>query len=83
MVDRELLDLLACPETRQKLREAPPELIARLNERIAKGTLKNLAGAPLRVPLTAALVREDGKIAYPVLDGIPMLIRDEGVPVDG
>ena len=27
----------------------------------------------------AALVREDGRVAYPVRDGIPVLIAEEGI----
>lgn len=82
MVDKELLELLACPETHQPLREAPPELLARLNERIARGELKNKSGTPLRVALVEALVREDGHALYPILDGIPMLIVEEAVALD-
>jgi uncharacterized protein YbaR (Trm112 family) len=26
-------------------------------------------------------VRDDGKIAYPIRDGIPVLLIDEGLPV--
>ena len=83
MVDRELLELLACPETRQKLREAPKELLERLNARIARGELTNVGGAIVREPVESGLLREDGRRLYPVLDGIPMLIRDEGLSVDG
>lgn len=37
--------------------------------------------ARLRPSPAAALVREDGQIAYPILDGIPILIAEEGIPL--
>jgi uncharacterized protein YbaR (Trm112 family) len=79
MVEKELLALIACPETRQALREAPPELLAALNARIARGEVKNQGGAVLQEPLAEALVRTDGRMLYPVLDGIPMLLVEEAV----
>lgn len=82
MVEKELLELIACPETHQPLREAAPALLARLNARIERGELKNRAGTALRVPLAEGLVREDGRILYPVLDGIPMLLIEEAIAVE-
>lgn len=35
-----------------------------------------------RLGLEAALVREDGRVAYPVRDGIPILLAEEGLPLD-
>ena len=34
-----------------------------------------------RLGLDAALVREDGRIAYPIRDSIPLLVIDEAVPL--
>jgi uncharacterized protein YbaR (Trm112 family) len=82
MVDKELLDLLACPETHQPLREAPRALLDALNARIERGELANRAGTKLLAPLEEALVREDGRVLYPVLDGIPMLLLEEAVALE-
>jgi uncharacterized protein YbaR (Trm112 family) len=81
MVEKELLELIACPQTHQALRVAPPELLAQLNARIARGELKNQGGTQLHAPLAEALVREDGRVVYPVLDGIPMLLAEEAIEV--
>ena len=81
MVEKELLALIACPETHQALREAPRELLERLRERIARGELQNRGGTRLQAPLSEALVREDGRVAYPVQDGIPMLLVEEAIAV--
>lgn len=82
MIDPHVLEMLVCPETRARLSEAAPELVARLNQRIAAGTLKNRAGQPVRQPLDAGLVRPDRDLLYPVVDGIPMMLVDEGIPLD-
>ena len=80
MVDQELLQLLACPASGQPLREADAALLARVNERVARGEQPNVGGAPVSEPLSEALVREDGRVLYPVRDGIPLLLIDEGLP---
>ena len=65
MIAPDLLELLRCPVTRQKLVAADARQLARLN-----------ASAGEREPLSAALVRADGSAAYPVRDGIPVLLAD-------
>jgi uncharacterized protein YbaR (Trm112 family) len=78
MVAKELLDLLACPATRQPLSVAPAELLARLNR--VPG-LENQGGARVRLPLAEGLLRADGRMLYPVQDGIPMLLVEEGIAI--
>ena len=79
MFPADLLDLLRCPATRQTLTLASVDQLAHLNAAIAADRLLNAAGEPVREPLDAALVRADGKAAYPVRDGIPVLLVDEAV----
>ena len=78
-IDKDLLAILVCPDTRQPLREASPEQLERLNARIAAGGFKNRGGTAVGEKLEAALVRGDGQLAYPIRDGIPMLLVDEGL----
>ncbi len=75
---QELLDLLVCPETKQKLRPADKDLLVRVNEGLSAGSLRARSGASLPA-LAEALVREDGKCLYPVLSGIPVLLLEERV----
>ena len=82
MIDAELLEILCCPETKQPVKMAPKELVDQLNEKVAAGTLRNRGGDPVARPIAEGLLREDGKILYPIRDGIPVLLVDEGLPLE-
>ena len=82
MIDSDLLNILVCPESRTRLNVADDVLVARLNEAIRAKSLKNKIGRPLDVPLGGGLIREDKKVLYPIIDGIPVLLIDEGIPLE-
>lgn len=81
MISAGLLEILCCPETRQKLAVADEKLIQRLNARIAAGQMRNRAGEPVTEKLKGGLLRQDGKWLYPVRRDIPVLLIDEALPV--
>ena len=78
-VSSDLLEILVCPETKQPVQMADPALIERLNERIRSGELRNRGGTPVPKPLEEGLVREDGRVLYPVDDGIPVMLIEESI----
>ena len=73
----ELVELLRCPETHQRLTVAPRELLAW----IEKEKLRNRAGAVVEEPVSGGLIREDGTLLYLIRDGIPIMLIDEAVPI--
>jgi uncharacterized protein YbaR (Trm112 family) len=79
MLNPELLALLVCPETQQDVILAVPEEIARINAAIGQGQVRNVAGASVDQPVEAALIRADRRVAYPIRDGIPVMLVAEGL----
>lgn len=69
-----LLEILRCPETGQPLARATGVQLSAINARKETGG----AGDPQQpdTTITAALVREDGLVAYPIADGYPVLLLD-------
>ena len=82
-MDRKLLDLLACPTTRQPLSLLEARGLQALNAAIADGRVHRADGAPQAEPLTEALVTRDRKLVYRVDDGIPVLLVDDALQVAG
>ena len=82
-IDKELLAILCCPDTKQDVALADEALIAKLNDRIGKGELKNKAGQPVTEKLDGGLLRADKKILYPIREDIPIMLIEEGIPVEG
>ncbi|MGC4097684.1 MAG: hypothetical protein QM706_11245 [Nitrospira sp.] len=81
-IDKELLAILCCPETKQVVSLADELLIQKLNAAVARGELKNVGKRPVSAELDGGLVRTDRKILYPIRDHIPVMLIDEGIPLD-
>ena len=81
MLSADFLSLLCCPDDRTPLKQADDEVVARLNALIEAGKLKNRGSQTVPKRLDGALVRADGQIAYPIVDEIPVLLIDEGIPL--
>jgi len=81
MISEKLLKIICCPETHQPLSIADAELIEKLNKAIKEGKVKNRAGEVIKKEIQSGLIREDKKILYPIIDGIPILLIDEAIPL--
>ena len=83
MIDKELLEILACPETKEPIQVAAQALVDELNARIERGEVTNRGGARVERKIDGGLVREDRKYLYPIEDEIPIMLIDEAISLEG
>ncbi|RPH79381.1 MAG: hypothetical protein EHM80_08025 [Nitrospiraceae bacterium] len=82
-IDKDLLAILCCPDTKQEVSLADEVLIAKLNEAVSRGQLKNRANKPITEPLDGGLIRADQKMLYPIREDIPVMLIEEGILLEG
>ena len=78
-MDRKLLDILACPASRQPLAMLDAAGLDALNHAIAAGSVRRVDDAVQSEPLREALLTRDRKTIYRIDDGIPVLLVEEGI----
>lgn len=81
-MDKRLLSILHCPVTHKGLAMAPATILNSVNAAIEAGQLSNRDGKAISEPLAEALLSDDGKILYPVADGIPVLLEGEAINME-
>ena len=74
---------LCCPETKQTMTLLDEASLERLNRKIRDGKLENKGGSLVKEPLEGGLLRSDKKVAYPIREAIPIMLIEEGIPMDG
>ncbi len=82
MIDKEILEVLVCPEDHSPLSLAGEDLLERLNAAIAAAAVENREGTKVETALHGGLVRQDGKRLYPIVDGIPVLLVEEAISLE-
>jgi uncharacterized protein YbaR (Trm112 family) len=78
-MDRKLLDILACPATRQPLALLDKAGLEALNRAIEGGGVRRVDEAAQAAPVREALVTRDHKLVYRIDDGIPVLLVEEAI----
>ncbi|GBL39938.1 MAG: Trm112 family protein [Nitrospiraceae bacterium] len=81
IIDKDLLAILCCPDTKQDVSLADEALIATLNEAVRRGQLKNKANKLVTEPLDGGLIRSDRTMLYPIRENIPVILIEEGIPL--
>jgi uncharacterized protein YbaR (Trm112 family) len=80
-MDPNLLNIICCPVTREKLTAATPKQIALINAEIANSMLKKLDGSLAEKPQSKALINVTKTLLYPIEEGIPILLESEAIDV--
>jgi uncharacterized protein YbaR (Trm112 family) len=57
-------------------------MLKEVNAAIDSGKLSNHDGQVLAEPMSEALVTDDGKVLYPISNGIPVLLEGESVDME-
>jgi uncharacterized protein YbaR (Trm112 family) len=78
-MDKRLLDIICCPVTKLPLQLLGSQQLATLNAAISAGQVRNHIAEPLPAALSEALVTRNGRLVYPIRDGIPVLLEEESI----
>ncbi len=83
MLDEHYLRLLRCPINGQRLSHASEDLVRLVSLRLKEATEKQHPDRTISIKgIDGGLVREDGRMIYPVIDGIPRLLADEVIDLE-
>lgn len=61
---------------------AKNDLLRQVNKAIDASGLSNREGVVVGEHLSEALVTDDGKLLYPIIDGIPVLLEGESIALE-
>ncbi|MEM7234009.1 MAG: hypothetical protein AAF517_17660 [Planctomycetota bacterium] len=70
---------LRCPDSGQALQLASEDLLRDVNTRIESSSARSCGGAVLEEKIDSGLLREDGKVLYPVFDDLPILLLEDAI----
>jgi uncharacterized protein YbaR (Trm112 family) len=78
-IDGKLLEILCCPVSKSPLARLERSRLEKLNRAITAGEVLQIDGNIVTDTLREALITEDGKVIYPVIDDIPVLLSERGI----
>ena len=82
-MDPNLLNIICCPVTREKLSIATSKQLEFINAEIANSTLKKLDGSIAEKPKSKALINATKTLLYPIEEDIPILLENEAIKLKG
>jgi len=82
-MDPNLLNIICCPVTREKLSIATSKQLEFINTEIANSALKKLDGSIAEKPQSKALINATKTLLYPIEEDIPILLENEAIEVKG
>jgi uncharacterized protein YbaR (Trm112 family) len=83
MLRPEFVTLIRCVLDGSPLVEATPDLLGAARTALEQGALKTRHGETVTGTLDGLLVRADGKLGYPIVGGIPALLGDAAINLEG
>lgn len=81
-MDKRMMSFLRCPVTHKGLAQANSDALRRINAAIDDGELSCRDGRVLSEHVSEGLITDDGKVLYPVDDGIPVLLESESIDME-
>ena len=78
-MDRRLLDILCDPLSKTPLKLLSKPQLDALNQAIRAAAIQTTDGRGVTDEMTSGLITTDGKVIYRIVDGIPVLLADEGI----
>lgn len=79
VMESELLSILVCPQSKNKLELASQEIIKQVNDRIQQKQCANIGKENITEAYQEGLFEPQEKIFYPFMDGIPVLVYEKGI----
>lgn len=81
-IDKKLLDILCCPETKIDITELAAADLKTLNEKIKNGKVVYKNGDQVEDIISEGLVTVDKKTIYRIDEDIPIMLIDKGISFD-
>ena len=81
-IDRQLLEILCCPVTKQPLRPLSTDELGQINHQIAVGKITNAGNDSVTQALSEGLITQNGQRIYRIDDNIPVMLENESIPAD-